>query len=88
MSSRHGRAVRALIVARWPERYQSMPIGRALLSLHRSGRVYKNARTLADIPGGKEWATLWPREQDAQRVAVTGCVTVPRRAVLNKVALT
>jgi fatty acid desaturase len=77
MSARHGRVVRALIVARWPERYQSMTIGRALLSLHRTGRVYKNARTLADMRGGKEWATLWPRERDAQRGAVTACVGTP-----------
>ena len=83
MSARHGRVVRALIVARWPERYQSMPVGRALLSLHRTGRVYKNARTLADMPGGKEWATLWPRERDAQRVAVTACVTAPRSVVVE-----
>jgi len=77
MSARHGRVVRALIVARWPERYQSMTIGRALLSLHRTGRVYKNARTLADMRGGKEWATLLPRERDAQRGAVTACVGTP-----------
>jgi len=66
MSSRHGPLVRALIVGRWPERYQSMPIGRALLALHRTGRVYKNATTLADMLGGKESMTLLPRDWDAR----------------------
>lgn len=62
MSSRHAPAVRALIVARWPERYQSMPLPRALLTLHCTGRVYKDAVTLADLPGGKEWTALLPRD--------------------------
>jgi hypothetical protein len=62
MSSRHAPAVRALIRSRWGERYQSMPLRRALLALHRTGRVYKNATTLADVPGGKEWPTLLPRD--------------------------
>jgi fatty acid desaturase len=62
MSSRHGAAVRALIRSRWGERYQSMPLGHALLALHRTGRVYTNATTLADVPGGKEWPTLLPRD--------------------------
>lgn len=62
MSSRHAPAVRTLIRSRWGERYQSMPLSRALLALHRTGRVYKNATTLADVPGGKEWPTLLPRE--------------------------
>jgi fatty acid desaturase len=62
MSTRHAPVVRANIRARWGERYQSMPIGRALLALHRTGRVYKNATTLADLPGGKEWPTLLPRD--------------------------
>ena len=61
MSSRHAPRVRSLILARWPERYQSMPLGRALLALHRTGRVYKTPTTLADVPGGKEWPTLMPR---------------------------
>jgi fatty acid desaturase len=64
MSSRHAPAVRSIIRARWGERYQSLPIGRALLALHRTGRVYKTPTTLADLPGGKEWPTLLPREGD------------------------
>jgi fatty acid desaturase len=66
MSSRHAPAVRALVIARWGERYQSMPLGKALLALHRTGRVYKTATTLADLRGGKEWPTLSPREVGSQ----------------------
>jgi fatty acid desaturase len=62
MSSRHAPAVRELVRAHWPERYQAMPIGHALLALHRTGRVYKDSTTLADLPGGKEWPTLLPRD--------------------------
>jgi fatty acid desaturase len=62
MSSRHAPAVRSLLLERWPERYQSMPLGRALLELHRTGRVYKNATTLTDPLAGKEWPALLPRD--------------------------
>jgi fatty acid desaturase len=62
MSARHARTVRSLICSRWGERYQSMPLGHALLALHRTGRVYTSATTLADVPGGKEWPTLLPRD--------------------------
>jgi fatty acid desaturase len=58
MSGRHGRAVSRLLEARWPERYQSMPLSRALLRLHRSGRVYKSDTRLFDPRSGSEHATL------------------------------
>jgi fatty acid desaturase len=61
MSSRHAPRVRDLIRERWPERYQSMPLGRALLRLHRTCRVYKNATTLVDPATGTEFPTLMPR---------------------------
>jgi fatty acid desaturase len=61
MSSRHAPLVRALVHARWPERYQSLPLGRALLTLHRTGRVYKSDTTLVDVPRGSEWSALLPR---------------------------
>lgn len=62
MSSRHAPTVRALLRARFPERYQSMSLFRALLTLHRTARVYKNETTLFDAPTGKEWRTLLPRD--------------------------
>lgn len=58
MSTRHGRAVRALLQARWPERYRSMPLVEALARLHRSARVYKDPSTLLDPRTGREHATL------------------------------
>jgi fatty acid desaturase len=58
MSTRHAPAVRDLVQARWPERYQSMSLREALLRLHRSARVYKTATTLVDPRTGAEHATL------------------------------
>jgi fatty acid desaturase len=58
MSTRHARDVRALVQARWPDRYQSMPLGNALHRLHRSARVYKSATTLCDPRTGREHPTL------------------------------
>jgi fatty acid desaturase len=60
MSSRHAPLVRNLLSARWPERYQSMPLKSALLRLHRTARVYKNDDTLVDPRTGREWRTLSP----------------------------
>lgn len=62
MSSRHAPGVRSLIAARWPQRYQSMPLLRALRALHVTGRVYENATTLKDMRSGLETRTLLPRE--------------------------
>jgi fatty acid desaturase len=61
MSTRHAPAVRALLRARWPERYQSMPLVTALGKLHSTGRVYKNDTTLVDPRTGAEFPTLMPR---------------------------
>ncbi len=58
MSGRHARAVTRELRARWPDRYQSMPIGRALLALHRTARVYADTTTLLDPRTGRTWPTL------------------------------
>jgi len=60
MSMRHAPALRTLVRARWPERYQSMPLVTALGKLHRSGRVYKDDTTLFDPMTGREYETLMP----------------------------
>lgn len=60
MSSRHARAVRDLLKKHWPQRYQSMPLSKALLQLHRTPRVYKDAVTLVDPRTGREFPTLLP----------------------------
>jgi len=58
MSSRHSRRVHELLLLRWPQRYRSMPLRRALGQLHRTARVYKDAVTLIDPKTGREFATL------------------------------
>jgi fatty acid desaturase len=58
MSSRHAPQVRDLVLARWPERYQSMPLHRALFLLHRTARVYADDATLLDPATGQTFPTL------------------------------
>jgi fatty acid desaturase len=60
LSSRHAPTVRALLRDRWPGRYQSMPLPRALLMLHRTPRVYKEHDTVVDPRTKREWRTLAP----------------------------
>jgi fatty acid desaturase len=60
LSTRHAQEIRALLKTHWPERYQSMALGDALLALHRTGRVYKDAVTLYDPRTGGEFPTLLP----------------------------
>lgn len=58
MSSRHAREVRAVLMARWPAQYRSMPMREALSQLHRTARVYKTDTTLLDPKTGGEFPTL------------------------------
>ena len=60
MSSRHAPAVRALLRSRWPGRYQSMSLPRALLMLHRTPRVYKDHCTVVNPRTSRECRTLTP----------------------------
>jgi hypothetical protein len=60
MSARHGRSVRKVLRARWPERYQSTSLPKALWALHRSARVYETSTTLVDPKTGRRWQTLAP----------------------------
>ena len=61
MSSRNARMVRDLVRKRWPLRYQSMPLWKALRELHRTARVYKSAAMLVEPRSGREYPTLMPR---------------------------
>ena len=61
MSTRHAPTVRAQLLARWPERYQSMPLVTALSRLHDTARVYKHHTTLFDPKTAREYPTLLPR---------------------------
>ena len=60
MSSAYAPLVRAEQQARWPERYQSMPLLRALLLLRRTPRVYRTPTKLHDPLTGHEATTLLP----------------------------
>jgi fatty acid desaturase len=77
MSSRHAPRVREILRERWPERYQSMPLWRALLALHRTARVYEDETTLLDPRTGRRWPTLKPREQDPPAAHESG-VALPK----------
>ena len=61
MSTRHAPAVRAAVLARWPERYQTMSLVSAIARLHQTARVYLDATTLIDPTTGKTFPTLLPR---------------------------
>jgi fatty acid desaturase len=87
MSSRHAPEVRALLRMKWPERYQSMPFGRALLALMRTGRVYKTETSLVDPRSGREWPTLAPRTLRSDTlIAPTGSAAIAAPVLLQQVA--
>jgi fatty acid desaturase len=82
MSSRHAHLVRALLRERWPERYQSMPLGKALGELHRTARIYKDDTTLVDPKTGAEFPTLMPRAREpAGASAILDAATRTRAAI-------
>jgi fatty acid desaturase len=65
ISTRHGRLVRDALRARFPERYQSMPLVTAIRQLHRTARVYLDDVTLTDPNTGETWPTLTPGPRPA-----------------------
>jgi fatty acid desaturase len=65
ISTRHGKVVRAALRARYPERYQTMPLTSALRQLYTTARVYKDNTTLIDPPTGATWPTLVPSHAHA-----------------------
>jgi fatty acid desaturase len=67
MSSRHAPFVRDLVRERWPEQYQSMPLHRALLAIHRTARVYANDSTLYDPATGETFPALGRQTADQSR---------------------
>ncbi len=60
MSTRHAPAVKRLLLERWPERYQSMPLLRALKTVYSTPRVYADDATLIEPRSGRTWPTLQP----------------------------
>lgn len=66
MSTRQGRVVREVLRARFPGRYQSLPLPTAIRRLHHTARVYLDDTTLIDPHTGQTWPTLLPRPQPAR----------------------
>jgi fatty acid desaturase len=62
MSSQHAPLVRDLLVARWPERYQSLPLFTALGRLYTTPRVYRTETVLVDPVSGREAEAIVPSE--------------------------
>ena len=60
LSARQGRVVRQVLRARFPERYQSLPLPTAIRQLHHTARVYRDDVTLIDPRTGQTWPTLMP----------------------------
>jgi fatty acid desaturase len=60
MSTRHGRVVREVLRARFPDRYQSLPLTEAIRRLHHTARVYRDDVTLIDPHTGQTWPVLTP----------------------------
>ncbi|HLL23059.1 MAG TPA: fatty acid desaturase [Kofleriaceae bacterium] len=65
LSTRHGRAMRDVICSRYPERYQTLPLGTAMRQLYNSARVYKDDTTLVDPPTGETFSAIVPRPRAA-----------------------
>ncbi len=61
MSSAYAPLVRAQLLKRWPERYQSLPMLTALAQLARTPRVYASPTVLEDPITGRQASTLLPR---------------------------
>jgi fatty acid desaturase len=81
MSTRHAPKVRALLQAKYPERYQTMPLGEALRRLHRTARVYKDDTTLFDPKTNREYATLPDAVVETEARADAPVVGLPRAQV-------
>jgi fatty acid desaturase len=62
MSSAHAPLVRDQLRARWPERYQSLPIEEALGRLARTPRIYASETVLEDPRSGLRATTIVPSE--------------------------
>jgi len=61
MSPANAPLLRRLLMQRWPERYQSMPLWRALYLLAHTPRIHLTPETLIDPRTGRTFATLLPR---------------------------
>jgi fatty acid desaturase len=60
ISARYGRVVRAALIDQFGDRYQSMPMMRAMGQLYRTGRVYLDDTTLIEPRSGDTHPALRP----------------------------
>lgn len=58
MSSKYYPVVKQHIKRMWPERYHEMPMGKALIALWKTPRVYQHHHELIDPQGGKVYGSL------------------------------
>jgi hypothetical protein len=56
-----------------------MPLWRALLAVHRTGRVYTSATTLSDVPADTHWTAILPRAQGPQGLVAEAANAPERR---------
>jgi fatty acid desaturase len=61
ISARHGRLVRAALREQFADRYQSLPLVRAVRQLYCTGRVYADDTTLIEPRSGYKAPALQPR---------------------------
>lgn len=84
MSTRHGPLVRDLLVARYPDRYQSLPLLQALLRVYQTPRVYAAPHLLYDPQSGEVAATLGPTPEPAAAAPSTKPAPDPLATTLRR----
>jgi len=81
MSARHAPEVQAVLRARYPGKYQSMPLLRATEALHSSARIYKDATTLLDPKSGLEWPALRATETNTPPEPISAGAQLAQRSL-------
>lgn len=85
MSNRHAPQVADVLKRDFPTRYQSMPLGRALLLMFRTPRIYKDDNLLVDPATGVTWTTLGPTTgvEPLAPVSSAGKAPIDRATVIH-----
>jgi fatty acid desaturase len=86
ISTRHGRVIRDAVRAKFPERYQSLPLFSAIRRLHRTARVYLDDVTLTDPNTGETWPAMTPGPRPVA-LATAAALTVPRASTSPSAAV-
>jgi fatty acid desaturase len=83
LSSAHLGTVRRLLLVRWPDRYQSLPLMKALALLWRTPRVYATPTRLVDPQRGGSVATLGTAPSSPAEIATDSTPAAPTIATLS-----